>query len=153
MAEDSEGRGFAGMDPDKQRKIASMGGKAAHEQGVAHEFSHREAVQAGRKGGEAVSRDREHMAQIGRKGGEATGGHASSRGSSHGGGGNRGGASSRGGSEERSSKSDYGEDARKFLEKEIKHHVEDKGMPQDQAVAAAMSEARRQGYKIPDESR
>ena len=49
------GRGFAGMDEEKQRKIAQ-------------------------KGGEAVSRDREHMSEIGRKGGEASGG------------GNRGGA-------------------------------------------------------------
>ncbi|MEA3199318.1 MAG: hypothetical protein QOE90_746 [Thermoplasmata archaeon] len=52
---------------------------------------------------------------------------------------------------ERESKSGYGEKGRDFLEKEIKHHVEDKGMPQDQAVAAAMSEARKKGYKVPDE--
>jgi hypothetical protein len=44
------GRGFAGMDEEKQRKIAQ-------------------------KGGEAVSRDREHMSEIGRKGGEASGGN------------------------------------------------------------------------------
>lgn len=44
------GRGFAGMDEQQQRKIAQ-------------------------KGGEAVSRDREHMSQIGRKGGEASGGN------------------------------------------------------------------------------
>ena len=42
-------RGFAAMDPSEQRAIA-------------------------RKGGEAVSQDREHMAAIGRKGGEASGG-------------------------------------------------------------------------------
>jgi uncharacterized protein len=42
-------RGFASMDPETQRKIAQ-------------------------KGGEAVSRDREHMSAIGRKGGEASGG-------------------------------------------------------------------------------
>lgn len=46
------GRGFAGMDEEKQRKIAQ-------------------------KGGEAVSRDREHMSEIGRKGGEASGGNRS----------------------------------------------------------------------------
>ncbi|MFC5568793.1 KGG domain-containing protein [Lysobacter yangpyeongensis] len=45
----NQGRGFAGMDDDKQRKIAQ-------------------------KGGEAVSRDRQHMSEIGRKGGEASGG-------------------------------------------------------------------------------
>lgn len=64
-------RGFASMDEQKQREIASKGGRAAHEQGTAHKFTSEEAREAGRKGGEAVSRDREHMAQIGRKGGEA----------------------------------------------------------------------------------
>ena len=65
-------RGFASMDPAIQREIASKGGKAAHEQGVAHEFNSEEAREAGRKGGEAVSRDRQHMSEIGRKGGEAS---------------------------------------------------------------------------------
>jgi uncharacterized protein len=67
-------RGFASMDPDRQKEIASEGGKAAHEQGTAHEFNSEEAREAGRKGGEAVSRDREHMAEIGRKGGQSSGG-------------------------------------------------------------------------------
>lgn len=44
-----EGRGFAGMDPEQQRRIA-------------------------RKGGEAVSRNRQHMSEIGRRGGVASGG-------------------------------------------------------------------------------
>ncbi|MBD2182167.1 MULTISPECIES: KGG domain-containing protein [Aerosakkonema] len=64
-------RGFASMDEEKQREIASKGGKAAHEKGTAHEFTHEEAVEAGRKGGEAVSQDREHMSEIGRKGGKS----------------------------------------------------------------------------------
>jgi hypothetical protein len=63
-------RGFAAMERDKQRAIASKGGKAAHEKGTAHEFTPDEARQAGRKGGEVVSQNRKHMAQIGRKGGE-----------------------------------------------------------------------------------
>ena len=67
-------RGFASMDPERQRQIASLGGRAAHQQGTAHEFDSEEARQAGRKGGEAVSRDRAHMSEIGRKGGEASGG-------------------------------------------------------------------------------
>ncbi len=46
-------RGFASMDPEKQREIARKGGKAAHEKGTAHEFSSAEAREAGRKGGEA----------------------------------------------------------------------------------------------------
>ncbi len=47
------GRGFAGMDPQRQRQIASEGGRAAHAQGTAHEFTPEEAREAGRKGGEA----------------------------------------------------------------------------------------------------
>ncbi len=66
-------RGFASMDASKQREIASKGGKAAHAQGHAHEFTVVEARLAGRKGGEAVSRNRDHMAAIGRAGGQARG--------------------------------------------------------------------------------
>jgi general stress protein YciG len=64
-------RGFASMDPNKQREIASKGGHAAHERGTAHEFTADEAREAGRKGGQTVSRNREHMADIGREGGES----------------------------------------------------------------------------------
>ena len=45
-------RGFAAMDPEKQRQIASEGGRAAHRQGVAHEWNADEAREAGRKGGQ-----------------------------------------------------------------------------------------------------
>lgn len=48
----SSNRGFASMDPQKQREIASAGGRAAHRQGVAHEWSSEEAREAGRKGGQ-----------------------------------------------------------------------------------------------------
>jgi general stress protein YciG len=68
----ARGRGFASMDAEKQRTIASLGGRAAHQHGTAHEFSSEEAREAGRKGGEAVSANRAHMAAIGRKGGEAS---------------------------------------------------------------------------------
>jgi uncharacterized protein len=64
-------RGFGSMDPEKQRAIASKGGKAAHEQGRAHEFSSEEASAAGKKGGQAVSRDSKHMSDIGKLGGVA----------------------------------------------------------------------------------
>ncbi len=64
-------RGFAAMDQEKQKAIASKGGRAAHEKGTAHEFSSEEAAAAGRKGGEKVSRNRQHMAEIGRRGGKA----------------------------------------------------------------------------------
>jgi uncharacterized protein len=63
-------RGFAAMDEDKQRQIASKGGKAAHEKGTAHEFTSEEARKAGHKGGETVSQNRQHMAEIGREGGK-----------------------------------------------------------------------------------
>jgi general stress protein YciG len=66
-------RGFAAMDKTRQKEIASAGGRAAHERGNAHEFTSEEARQAGRKGGQAVSQNRQHMAAIGRKGGVARG--------------------------------------------------------------------------------
>lgn len=40
-------RGFASMDPERQREIASEGGRAAHEKGTAHEFTSEEARRAG----------------------------------------------------------------------------------------------------------
>ena len=64
-------RGFAAMDQNQQRQIASKGGQAAHQKGTAHEFDSEEARRAGQKGGEVVSRNRAHMADIGRKGGES----------------------------------------------------------------------------------
>jgi general stress protein YciG len=67
-------RGFASMDPERQREIASEGGRAAHASGNAHEFDSREAAEAGRKGGESVSKDRQHMADIGAEGGKSRGG-------------------------------------------------------------------------------
>ena len=51
-----EDRGFASMDPAKQREIASKGGKAAHQKGTAHEWTSEEAREAGRKGGMASHR-------------------------------------------------------------------------------------------------
>ncbi|MBA5686265.1 KGG domain-containing protein [Rugamonas apoptosis] len=44
---DTSKRGFASMDPDQQREIASEGGRAAHEKGTAHEFTSEEARRAG----------------------------------------------------------------------------------------------------------
>ena len=46
-----ERRGFASMSPEKQREIASKGGRAAHMKGTAHEWTSEEARYAGRKGG------------------------------------------------------------------------------------------------------
>ena len=44
-------RGIASMSQEKQREIASKGGRAAHAKGTAHEWSSNEARDAGRKGG------------------------------------------------------------------------------------------------------
>jgi len=43
----TKNRGFASMDPERQRQIASEGGKAAHQKGTAHEFTSEEARRAG----------------------------------------------------------------------------------------------------------
>jgi general stress protein YciG len=51
-------RGFASMDSELQRKLASKGGRVAHMRGTAHQFSHQEAVEAGRRGGRAASERR-----------------------------------------------------------------------------------------------
>ena len=56
-------RGFASMDPEKQRRIASKGGKAAHAKGRAHEWTVDEAREAGRKGGSASHRRHEGSEQ------------------------------------------------------------------------------------------
>ncbi|NJL64368.1 MAG: hypothetical protein HC903_24290 [Methylacidiphilales bacterium] len=51
---DTSKRGFASMDEEKQREIASKGGQASHEKGTAHEFTSEEAQEAGHKGGKAA---------------------------------------------------------------------------------------------------
>ena len=72
MQTGTRSRGFASMDAEKQREIARKGGKAAHAKGTAHEFTADEARAAGRKGGERVSSNREHMSRIGRIGGKSS---------------------------------------------------------------------------------
>ena len=67
-------RGFASMDEDKQREIASKGGKAAHEKGTAHEFNSEEAREAGKAAhekGTAHEFTSEEAREAGRKGGHA----------------------------------------------------------------------------------
>jgi general stress protein YciG len=82
----SRNRGFASMDPERQREIASEGGRAAHERGTAHEFTSAEAREAGSKGGQAAHENRtahefdsEEARIAGRKGGQA----AHQRGTAH----------------------------------------------------------------------
>jgi len=70
-----EDRGFASMDRNKQREIASKGGKAAHQKGTAHEWTSEEAREAGRKGGMASHRRKQEQqgGQPGDVGGTETG--------------------------------------------------------------------------------
>jgi general stress protein YciG len=63
MTKDSSSRGFASMSPEKQREIASKGGKAAHAKGTAHQFTSEEARMAGRKGGQASGVSRSNKKQ------------------------------------------------------------------------------------------
>jgi general stress protein YciG len=51
------GTGFKGMSPERRREISAMGGKKAHQLGVAHKWNSETAKIAGRKGG-SVSRRR-----------------------------------------------------------------------------------------------
>jgi general stress protein YciG len=51
------------MDRNKQREIASKGGKAAHQKGTAHEWTSEEAREAGRKGGMASHRRKQEQSQ------------------------------------------------------------------------------------------
>jgi general stress protein YciG len=76
-------RGFGSMDEEKQREIASKGGKAAHEEGTAHEFDSEEASEAGSKGGKMQGKennpgnfanDTEKAREAGKKGGENSNG-------------------------------------------------------------------------------
>src|SRR5437868_12780404 len=71
-----EDRGFASMDRNKQREIASKGGKAAHQKGTAHEWTSEEAREAGRKGGMASHRRKQQ--QQGGGGSESSSGSAGS---------------------------------------------------------------------------
>lgn len=76
-------QGFGSMDEQKQREIASKGGKAAHAQGKAHEFSSEEAREQGAKGGRAAHESghahefsSEEARKAGRKGGQQSQGRS-----------------------------------------------------------------------------
>ncbi|WP_400193534.1 KGG domain-containing protein [Hymenobacter sp. B81] len=56
-------RGFASMDPEAQRRIASEGGRASHASGRGHEWTSQEAREAGRKGGQASRSNAQASAQ------------------------------------------------------------------------------------------
>jgi general stress protein YciG len=63
--ERKERRGFASMSPEKQREIASKGGRAAHQKGTAHEWTSDEARNAGRKGGQISRGGRGRLPEVG----------------------------------------------------------------------------------------
>lgn len=79
------GRGFAAMDQEKQRRIASKGGQSVPDEKRSFSQNRELAAQAGRKGGQSVpdskrsfSQDRSLAAEAGRKGGQIS--HAKRRG-------------------------------------------------------------------------
>lgn len=80
---DTSKRGFASMDPDQQREIASEGGRAAHEKGTAHEFTSEEARRAGSMShkNDQGSRQSSTTGSGSRSGssGSSSGGHSASR--------------------------------------------------------------------------
>jgi len=62
-------RGFASMDQQKRREIASKGGRAAHQKGTAHEWTSEEAREAGRKSSVRLgSRSRDEVPGVGESG-------------------------------------------------------------------------------------
>ena len=75
-----ERRGFASMSPEKQREIASKGGRAAHEKGTAHEWSADEARAAGRKGGQISRGGRGRLVSVATSADGSTVGMASASG-------------------------------------------------------------------------
>jgi hypothetical protein len=87
---DTSNRGFASMDPQRQREIAAEGGRAAHEKGTAHEFTSEEARRAG-----SMSHKNDQSSQSSSGGsGSRSGGQGGNEGSSRGGnqGGSQGGS-------------------------------------------------------------
>jgi uncharacterized protein len=83
---DTSNRGFASMDPERQREIASEGGRAAHASGNAHEFTSEEARKAG-----SMSHKNDGNRQSGSQGSGGGGGGGNNAGSGGGSGGTRGG--------------------------------------------------------------
>lgn len=83
-------RGFASMDQERQRQIASMGGKAVPDSKRSFSQNRELAAAAGRKGGQSVPDEKRSFSQnpslaaeAGRKGGQAShGGSSSSSGES-----------------------------------------------------------------------
>ncbi|CAN7179340.1 KGG domain-containing protein [Pseudoduganella sp. LjRoot289] len=86
---DTSNRGFASMDPERQREIASEGGRAAHEKGTAHEFTSEEARRAGSMSHKNDQNSQSSSGSSGSRGGSSGGNEGSSGGGSRGGSGSR----------------------------------------------------------------
>ncbi|MFL6710374.1 MAG: KGG domain-containing protein [Massilia sp.] len=78
---DTSNRGFASMDPNKQREIASEGGKAAHASGNAHEFTSEEARKAGSMSHKNDGNQQSGSGGSGGSGGKSSGGSGGGSGS------------------------------------------------------------------------
>lgn len=93
---DTSNRGFASMDPERQREIAAEGGRAAHATGNAHEFTSEEARKAG-----SMSHKNDGNQQSGSGSGSRSGSDDDSGGNRGGNkGGNQGSSGTRGGTPE-----------------------------------------------------
>ena len=64
-------RGFALIPKETLRQWASLGGKVSQQEKNAHRFTSETAREAGKRGGEAIAKDREYMRELGRRGGNA----------------------------------------------------------------------------------
>ncbi|WP_377701465.1 KGG domain-containing protein [Pseudoduganella sp. UC29_71] len=89
---DTSNRGFASMDPERQREIAAEGGRAAHEKGTAHEFTSEEARRAGSMSHKNDQSSQSSSGSSGSRSGSGGGNEGSNQG-----GGSRGGSGGSGG--------------------------------------------------------
>lgn len=64
-------RGFALIPKETLRQWASLGGKISQQEENAHRFTSETAREAGKRGGDAIAKDREYMRALGRRGGIA----------------------------------------------------------------------------------
>lgn len=57
----AKGQGFAALDEERMREIASSGGRASWRKGVAHRWTREEAREAGKKGGKPRHKKRQPL--------------------------------------------------------------------------------------------
>lgn len=59
-------RGFASLSPERRREVARQGGRTAHANGTAHQWTSEEARQAGRKGAAVIAKRKQIEAEVAR---------------------------------------------------------------------------------------